>query len=93
MRRLRVPALDPVLGLGLTSAPPATADLALHDEEPFQSRVDLSALPARGHRDSAPSATSSSVRSPRRIYRLSVPTGDAAVAIESPGTPSPGPGC
>ena len=40
MRRLLAPALATVLGLGLTSAPPASAGVAV-EEKPFPSRIDL----------------------------------------------------
>ena len=90
MRRLLVPALAAVLGLGLTSAPPASAGPAV-DEKPFPSRIDLPDGFQPEGIAVGPGATAwLGSLADGDIYRVSLRTGEGAVAFEGPGTPAVG---
>ena len=90
MRRLLVPALAAVLGLGLTSAAPASAGPAV-DEKPFPSRIDLPDGFQPEGIAVGPGATAwLGSLADGDIYRVSLRTGEGAVAFEGPGTPAVG---
>ena len=91
MRRLLVPTLSAVLTLGVIgAAPPSSAGVAV-DDRPFPSRIDLPDGFQPEGIAIGPGATAwLGSLADGDIYRVSLRTGEGAVAFEGPGTPAVG---
>jgi sugar lactone lactonase YvrE len=90
VRRLLVPALAAVLGLTVPTAPPASAGVAV-DDRPFPSRIDLpDGFQPEGIAIGPGGNAWLGSLADGDIYRVSLRTGEGAVAFQGDGIPAVG---
>ena len=91
MHRLLAPALTAVLGLGLTVASPPASAVVAQDDGPFPSRIDLpDGFQPEGITIGPGGNAWLGSLADGDIYRVSLRTGEGAVAVEGTGVPAVG---